>query len=137
MKRLLKTLLSLLLFLSMSAAQTAVVTRNVNLRPDPSTDNDPIQKLAPETQLQLLEPNPTNGFLHVRVDDQTGWVWGNNVRVQQVSSPAGETAPPVGSSAATAISGDWDKPTPQDSIFHSAEGDCGETGKGGDSDTNK
>jgi uncharacterized protein YgiM (DUF1202 family) len=138
MKRLFKTLLSLLLFLGMSAAQTAVVTRNVNLRPDPSTDNDPIQKLDPDTQLQLLDPSPTNGFLHVRVDDQTGWVWGNNVRVQQVSSPtSGDTAAAAGSSAATTISADWDKPTPQDSIFHSAEGDCGETGKDGDSDTNK
>src|SRR5439155_3058626 len=67
----------------------------------------------------------------------TGLVCANNLRIQQVSAPAGDTAPAVGTSAATAISGNCDKPTPQDSIFHSAEGDCGETGKGGDSDTNK
>lgn len=36
--------LSLLAFLSvgLATAQTATVTRNVDLRPDPSTDNDPI-----------------------------------------------------------------------------------------------
>ena len=30
-----------------ASAQTAIVTRNVNLRPDPSTDQGPIETLAP------------------------------------------------------------------------------------------
>ncbi len=76
MKRLLSSLLLLLLFLSLAQAQTAVVTRTVNLRPDPSTDNDPIDKLQAGTEIQLLEPDPTGGFFHVQANDQTGWVWG-------------------------------------------------------------
>lgn len=42
MKRLLYSLVLSLLCV-IAAAQTAVVTRNVNLRPDASTDNDPIE----------------------------------------------------------------------------------------------
>ena len=138
MKRLLRTLLLLLLSAGLAAAQTALVKRNVNLRPDPSTDNDPIEKLTPGTQIQLLDPGPTNGFLHAEVDGQAGWVWAKNVQIQPVSSPGtGGGGPPTGNAPATAVSSDWDKPTPQDSAFHSAEGDCGETGDGGDADTNR
>ena len=53
MKRLLR-LFAVLWFLSaLVAAQTAVVSRNVYLRPDASTNNDPIAKLNPKTQVQL------------------------------------------------------------------------------------
>jgi hypothetical protein len=68
---------------NLAAAQTAVVTRNVNLRPDPSTNGAPIAKLNPGTQLGLLEPTETNGFFHVKTrDGTTGWAWGKNVRLQ-------------------------------------------------------
>jgi len=64
-------------------AQTAVVTRNVNLRPDASSDGVPVAKLKPGTQLQLLDPDSTKGFLHVRTGDgKDGWAWGRNLRVQ-------------------------------------------------------
>jgi uncharacterized protein YgiM (DUF1202 family) len=138
MKRLLRALLLLLLSAGLAAAQTAVVKRNVNLRPDPSTDKDPIAKLTPGTQIQLLDPGPTNGFLHAQVDDQTGWVWSKNVQIQQVPSLSpGGGGPPTGNAQASAVSSDWDKPAPQDKAFHSSEGDCGETGDGGDADTNR
>ncbi|MFZ0869011.1 MAG: SH3 domain-containing protein [Candidatus Sulfotelmatobacter sp.] len=138
MKRLLTTIL--LTFLSVSlAAQTAVVTRTVNLRPDPSTAQTPIAKLTPQTQLQLLETGSTNGYLHVKVTNQSGWVWSKNVQTTQ-STPSkvtggGEMA--AGSAPATAISSDWDKPAPQSASFESDEGNCGETGDGGDTDTNQ
>ena len=80
MKRPLRVLLLLLLSAGLAAAQTAVVKRNVNLRPDPSTDKDPIAKLTPGTQIQLLDPGLTNGFLHAQVDDQTGWAPGHDQR---------------------------------------------------------
>jgi uncharacterized protein YgiM (DUF1202 family) len=67
----------------------------VNLRPDPSTNSAPIEKLKAQTQIQLLETGPTNGYLHVKVNDESGWVWSKNVRVQQATSSAmggGETA---------------------------------------------
>src|SRR6266851_5238907 len=82
MKCLLKLFVLLLLSLGLALGQTGVVTRNVNLRTDPSTDNDPIAKLQPGTQVELLEPDPTDGFFHVKVDDQTGWVWGKRIRIQ-------------------------------------------------------
>jgi SH3 domain-containing protein len=86
MRRLLRTLVLLFLSLSLAAAQTATVTHNVNLRPDPSTDNDPIAHLQAGTQLQLLESDPTNGFFRVQVSDQTGWVWGKRIEIQQDST---------------------------------------------------
>jgi uncharacterized protein YraI len=137
MKRLLTTIL--LTFLSVSlAAQTAVVTRTVNLRPDPSTTQAPIAKLTPQTQLELLETGSTNGYLHVKVNDQSGWVWSKNVQTTQPTPSkvtGGEMA--AGSAPATAISSDWDKPAPQSTSFESDEGNCGETGDGGDIDTNQ
>jgi hypothetical protein len=128
----------LLLAPSLALAQTAGVTRNVNLRPDPSTNNDPIEKLMPGTQIHLLEPVPTGGFFHVQADGQEGWVWGKNIQIQQ-PQPAGPggggTA--AGAAPADAISSEWSKPDAQTSSFHSDEGDCGKTGDGGDTDTNR
>jgi hypothetical protein len=69
--------LSVLVFfgIGLARAQTATVTRDVNLRPDPSTDNDPIEKLKPPAQVQLIEPSLTDGFLHVTAPNgQEGWV---------------------------------------------------------------
>ena len=57
------------------AAQTATVTRNVNLRPDSSSDQAPIRLLKPPTKLQLLQPDPDAGYYHVRTaEGQEGWV---------------------------------------------------------------
>src|SRR5580693_8682779 len=107
MKRLLTTIL--LTFLSVSlAAQTAIVTRTVNLRPEPSTTQAPIAKLTSQTQLQLLETRSTNGYLHVKVNDQSGWVWGKNVKIHPTTlkgTASGETT--TGSVPAAAISSDW------------------------------
>jgi hypothetical protein len=134
MRRILRTLAFALFCAGLATSQIAVVTRNVNLRPDPSTNGTPLAKLTPPTPLQLLDPGPTNSFLHVKVNDQSGWVWSKNVRVQQ--SPGGGGTPPEGTPA-SAISSDWDKPAPQSASFESDEGTCGETGDGGDSDTNR
>jgi hypothetical protein len=124
---------------SLMLAQTASVSRNVNLRPDPSTDNDPIEKLKPPAQVTLVEAAPTNGFYHVTAPDgQDGWVWGKNVSVQQAPPPAppSDHGQPDNSAPADALSPNWDKPAPTSSILHGDEGDCAETGDGGDADTN-
>ena len=73
------------LFLALfAAAQTATVRHNVNLRPDPSTDNDPIAALTPPAQLTLIEPDASDGFFHVRTTEgQEGWVWGRNIRIER------------------------------------------------------
>ena len=81
--------LVLSLLCALAIAQTAVVTRNVNLRPDASTNDDPIETLKPGAQLTLLNSAPTGGYYHVKVPDgQSGFVWGRNVKIQ-----AGAPAP--------------------------------------------
>jgi hypothetical protein len=138
MNRLLRTIVFVLLSVGLAGSQTAVVTRNVNLRPDPSTNSAPIEKLKSRTQIQLLDPGPTNGFLHVKVNDHSGWVWSKNVEVRQAPPAVLEGGgTPTESTPATAISSEWDKPAPQSSSFQSDEGNCGETGDGGDADTNR
>jgi len=91
MKRLLHLLVLCLLWTSLAAAQTAVVKRSVNLRSDASTDSDIVELLKPGAQLQLVEPDKTNGFYHVTADDgKDGWVWARNIKVL-----AGTPIPPL------------------------------------------
>jgi len=131
MKRLLALTLSVLLIAALAHAQTATVTRNVYLHPEPSSVSERITKLTPPHELQVLDLNPTNGFYHVATaEGDEGWVWGKNIHIEQV--------PPAQPGAATTeISSAWDKPEPQTSAFQSDEGPCGETGEGGDADTNR
>ena len=83
MKKICTLFLVLYLLVALAAAQVAVVTHNVNLRPDPSTSHDPIATLATGTKLQLVETSPTNKYLHVKTDDGTeGWVWSRNVQIE-------------------------------------------------------
>jgi hypothetical protein len=65
-------------------------------------------------------------------------VWSKNVRIQQSPSTktGGGATTPEGVPA-TAISSDWEKPAPQSALFQSDEGECGDTGDGGDTDTNR
>jgi uncharacterized protein YgiM (DUF1202 family) len=88
MKKLFSLLIFLLLQASLAAAQTAVVTRNVNLRPDASRNGAPVETLKIGTKLELVETEQTNGFLHVKTEDGTeGWAWSRNLQVQ-TSGPA-------------------------------------------------
>jgi uncharacterized protein YgiM (DUF1202 family) len=83
MKKLFSLLIFLLLQASLAAAQTAVVTRNVNLRPDASSNGIPVGTLKIGTKIQLVDTERTNGFLHVKTEDgKEGWVWSRNLQVQ-------------------------------------------------------
>jgi Bacterial SH3 domain len=94
MKRLLHLFVFCMLWTSLATAQTAVVKRNVNLRSDASTDSDIVELLKPGVQLQLVEPDQTNGFYHVTAGDgNDGWVWERNIKVLG-GSPT--TTPPSG-----------------------------------------
>ena len=77
------------------AAQTAVVTRNVNLRTGPSSSRAIIRQLAPPDELIILSPAQVNSYWEVRTagGDQ-GWVWSRNVRV--TTAPAPIPPPPPG-----------------------------------------
>lgn len=99
MKRLSCLLAFLFFHVTLAAAQTAVVTHNVNIRPDASTSGTPLAKLTVGAQVELLEPNQTNGFFHVKtMDGMEGWAWGKNLKVQ--------TTAPVG------LPTDWDENHP-------------------------
>ena len=145
MKRPAALLLWFLLSVSFVLSQTAIVKRNVNLRSVPSTVGAPIVKVVPPAQLELLDPNPTNGFYHVKAGQNEGWVWGRNISIQLGDQPPTTTQPPptagagslIESNPLSEISSSWEKETPSDTVFHSDEGDCAETGDGGDADTNK
>ena len=57
MKRLINLVLLVVLFASLASAQTGVVTRNVNLRPDASTNNNPVEKVeleGPVTPVKMV-----------------------------------------------------------------------------------
>jgi hypothetical protein len=110
-------------------AQTATVTRNVNLRPDSSTEKPSIRLMKPGEVLELLAADEEDGFLHVRTAElQEGWVWSRNVRVGAALGL--EAAPAAKKKAATSISEDWDKPEPNKSSFTGPSGKCGFSGVG-------
>jgi uncharacterized protein YgiM (DUF1202 family) len=136
-------------------AQQAEVTRNVNLRADPSTDNPPIRLLMPPEQVQLLEPSETSGYYHVRTSQaEDGWVWAKNVHVIATSptptptlpvatatpTPAAlptSTATPTSSGPASMIDETWEKPAPQEITYTTVNGSCAPAGKtGSDTPTN-
>lgn len=82
-------------------AQEASVTRNVNLRRDPSTSSPVLAHLASGARLTLVDASADSGFYHVRTeDDQVGWVWAKFVKLVQNLTPASAPA------AATAASCD-------------------------------
>lgn len=109
MKRIIR-LLVLSLLSVIGAAQTAVVTRNVNLRPHPSIDNGSIEALVPWAQLTLLDPPPTGGSYHLKApDNQSGLVWENNLKIQ-----ADDSTP-------TPTSGTTDGPSPLVAKGHSVD----------------
>ena len=90
--------LAAVVFLSMAirlVADDLVVTRNVNLRPDPSTSHSPLVLLKPSERLTLLESRQTNDYFHVRTaGGKEGWVRALNVRVVP-SQPVVTPLPPT------------------------------------------
>ena len=85
MKKLFTFLLWSLLFTAISFAETAVVKRNVTLRPDPSTNNEAVITFSPGQRLTLISLRKRNGYLHVTVGQQKGWVWARNVDIDESS----------------------------------------------------
>ena len=70
-----------------SAQKQATLIRPTNLRPDPSTDNPPLQTLSKGSSVSLLAPKPTNGFFHVRTaGGKEGWVSSGNVLLSGTSA---------------------------------------------------
>jgi hypothetical protein len=120
------------------AQQVVVVERNVNLRRDPSTHQQPIRLLLPPEELELQDSAKVNNYYHVvrAESNDTGWVWANNVRVE--ITPGQPEDVMLGSPAAVVDAG-WQKPAPVPSTFTSPVRSlsCGPTGDGGDTATNR
>jgi Bacterial SH3 domain len=120
----------------------AVVVRNVNLRSGPSTGAPIIRLLRPPDEFTLREDTTTNNFYSVRTeDDEDGWVWARNIRViMEAEEPVSAllAAPPAAAAAGavTSVDESWEKPAPNHSSFTSAGKHCGDTGDGGDEETN-
>jgi|SRR5579862_4499142 len=109
MKRFFAAVALVLVCVVTAFAQQAVVGRDVNLRPTPSTAQAPIKLLLPDEPLTLLEPNPTGGYYHVQSSAGPGWVWGPNIKFPapgatigtSVSTPTTPPAPPPPTYATT------------------------------------
>lgn len=90
-----RTLVALALVLAvlrppLAFAQDAVVSRNVNLRNDPSTQNPAIRLLLPGAELVLLSQARTNNYYNVQtMAGEPGWVYAPRVRV--LPAPPGPT----------------------------------------------
>lgn len=140
LKRAALFLILLLAFLGITQAEDAVVTRNVYLRVDPSTDNGPITKLLPPASVHLIEAKSTNGYYHVKTGTgDEGWVWGRNIQIQQGSPSSTTTTTPTSTNViiADTISTAWDRPVPNQTHFTNQDGtDCGPAGTGTDIETN-
>jgi hypothetical protein len=136
-------LIALVLCTTAVFAQDAVVKRNVYLRPAPSTSNQPIRKLIPPDEIELIEPGPVDGYYHVRTveGDEEGWVWGKNIRIGPVSAADAEATVGVSTfaaaTAASNISPAWEKPTPVTGTFKSGTKTCGPTGSAPGNETNR
>jgi hypothetical protein len=63
-------------------AQVVVVQRNVNVRPTASSEQEPLAKLVPPEEADLLDLPAEGGYLPVRTGAGIeGWVWSRNVRI--------------------------------------------------------
>lgn len=89
-RRVLFALLWFGLSVQIASAQTVTVTRNVNLRPDPSNEYAAIRLLTPdEPPMELLEPHAQDGYYHVKTSaGEEGYVWSKNVRLSATPTPA-------------------------------------------------
>jgi hypothetical protein len=120
-------------------ADDAVVRRNVHLRQEPSTAAVSLRILEPLEEVEILDPTPRSGFLHVETEDGLeGWVYARFVRAV---APAEELLPEAAteSDAATSISSAWPKPEPVVGTFTVNGVKCGPTGSGEkrDKETNR
>src|ERR1035437_2088199 len=87
----------LLLWTAVAFAQTATVTRNVNLRPEQSSQVAPIRLLTPsEPPIELLEPHVQDGYYHVKTSaGEEGYVWSRSVTISAAPSGTPAVPPPA------------------------------------------
>lgn len=84
--------LALVWFATGAGAQTLSVIRNVNLRPDPSSEYPPIRLLTTaEPPLTLVEAMVESGYYRVKTSTgEEGYVWSRYVRVSVGPAPSAQ-----------------------------------------------
>ena len=124
----------------------AIVTRRASLRSDPSTEHPPVLTLPAREDVQLIETSPTAGYYHVRTSEgEEGWVYWRSLEIVTLGADAAEEVPlepatrqaPAPASLTSRISSAWEKPVPNTTTFDGPDGQCGATGDGGDTITNR
>jgi len=76
-------LLFFLYFIHLSFAHDIVVKRNSNLREEPTSSSRLLHQLKPGDELVLINIEKENGYYYVTNKNFIGWIWANNVIVQQ------------------------------------------------------
>ena len=107
MKRfLIVTLLFFCAALGVAQTQNAVVKRNTYLREGPSTSDKKITLLKSGDELQLIDPEATENYYHVRTSDgDEGYAYSGNVTVKEapekirteLAAPSGKPANEIAS----------------------------------------
>lgn len=137
MKRfLIVTLVLLCAVLCSAQTQNAVVKRNTYLREGPTGEDKKIILLKPGDELELIDPQATQNYYHVRtMDGEEGFAYSKNVTLKETPEKIREDlAAPAGKPSAE-VSRDWEKPDPQKITFHGQGGDCPWNGDDSDPDT--
>lgn len=102
----------LLVFAVSVAAQQATTNHRVILRLSPTTSSTALEHLEAGARLVLVDASPTNGFYHVKTeDDQVGWVFAKYVDL----TSAAPTPPPENPSTAEGCD-----PSIADHVYHPA-----------------
>ncbi len=75
---------------------------SANVRSAPSLDAAIIGNLQNDTQVYILDLNPTDGWYRVRIPDgQEGWIFGQRLRILPTPTPEPPTATPTHSGMVT------------------------------------
>ena len=122
--------------LGVAQIQNAVVKRNTYLREGPSGTEKKIILLKAGDELELIDPEQTNDYYHVRtLDGEEGFAYSRNVTVKEAPEKLRtELAAPSGKPAEE-VSSDWEKPAPKKTTFHGQGGNCPWNGDNSDPDT--
>jgi hypothetical protein len=122
--------------LGIAQGQNAVVKRNTYLREGASGGDKKIVLLKAGDELELIDPQQTDNYYHVRtMDGEEGFAYSKNVTVKEAPEKIRtQLAAPSGTPAGEISSG-WDKPAPKKTTFHGQGGDCPWNGDDSDPDT--
>jgi hypothetical protein len=120
----------------MAQNPTAVVRRNAYLRNTASANDKSLVLLKPGDELELLDQQPTNDYLHVRTQDgEEGWIKAGNITIREQPERLLTTLAAPSGGVAEEIASDWEKPDPNKMTFHGVEGNCPWNGDDSDPDT--